>query len=224
VQVRGEECQRPEQRYPFEEDDDEHRARPADAQHVCRLAQRMAAARLRRRGGISVVSRPPQQRAGGEEAQRQQGKRRPPQAVFGGQAAHPLPAGEAEDLTGEEARQHRLTALVRNGVANPGHRHRDHRRTGRAGGQPCPQQRRETGRERAGGRGAARGEHGQRDHLPLAEAIGERAKDELHQPVSDRKDGNDVRRVGDRHGEATGERRQLRVGNAHRRRTAESAG
>ena len=196
--------------------EDDPRPRPAQQDQIG-LDQRRRAARIaqHRRRHAARAQLDHQQAADQQEQAAEQEEDAAPADQIAEHAARGLAGDDAEDRAGHEPPQHRLTLLVRHVVADEGQRQRHDRRRGGASDQPRGAER----GERVGKAGE-RHRHGreqrhERDQPVLADAVAERAPDQLAEAVGDREGGRDHRRVAEAHVELLGDLRDQRVGDAH---------
>src|SRR5258707_10187291 len=134
------------------------------------------------------------------------------------EAAKDLAEDDAEDLAGEEAREHGLAVLVGDHIAEIGHGERDDGACGGAAEQPqhaepCEAVGEGTGRHRQPGQ-----ERRDCDHRVFAEAVAERADEDLAKSIRHGEGGSDHRGAAGGGAELAGDLRQQGVGDAQRRR------
>jgi hypothetical protein len=132
-------------------------------------------------------------------------------------ATHGLAEQLAENVTRRVTGQDRLQAVGGHDVAEIGQGNRDHPAGHRAGGETrqCKLRQRGNGaanRHQHGGKDAGDG-----DGAVFAEAVGDRADDELDRTMCDRISGDDDGRGADRGVEVRGDLRQQGIGDAHLR-------
>ena len=136
-------------------------------------------------------------------------------------SAEPLAGDHSEDGRAEKLRQHLLTSLIRDVVADPGHRQRNDAGSGRAGEEATRAQPFQ-GRRQRGRHGADRAcKRGERDHAELSESVTQRPVEELQYAVSQR-EGRDHHCRGRRRGsELDRQCGQDGIGAAHGRQARE---
>ena len=133
------------------------------------------------------------------EEQRQDDEVRTPAQRVRDDSAEPLAGDHSEDGCAEKLRQHLLTSLIGNVVADPGHRQRNDAGSGRTGEETTRAQPFQ-GRRQRGRHGADRAcKRGERDHAELSESVPKRPVQELQYAVSQR-EGRDHHCRGRRRG------------------------
>lgn len=176
-----------EHQQPFHEHRGQHDAGPGRAQHQPGLRHETLARRARihlpQARGLLAAHFQEQQHAHYQVAADQRGKGPAPAHGVGEQAAGQLAGRHAQDGAGQEARQRRLAAFVRDVVADPGHGQRHDARPRRARQDAAEHQHvQRVGRH---GAGAARGagEGGEADDAVLAVAVAQRTEEHLQHAI-----------------------------------------
>ena len=142
---------------------------------------------------------------------------RAPAVQFAEPAGNRRRERDAEHVADEEARQHRLAALVGHHVADPGDGERHDRAHRGAGREARRHQQRQRRRESAGEVARRRYRRDPEHHAVLADAVAQRAVDDLQRAVGDRERGDHRRGAARGGAEGFGEQRQQRIHGAQRR-------
>ncbi len=222
LEVGAHETERAEEPHAFDAHRREHGARAGAAQHL--------AVALPRRGepGAAVVAvargLATEQHADHEERRPECAERRAPAEEIRERAADQRSHALAEQRAGDEASELRLAALVREAVADERERQRDHGARRHAGEEAVDRQIGESVGERARTGGDGREQHRDRHDPQLAEAVADRAVDDLEHAVREHERRQHRGRVAHAHPELGGQRGEQRIGRTHRRARHEAGG
>ena len=152
-------------------------------------------------GCVLLPQLPPHEQADHTEQRRHETKRPAPAQRVSQQAAHQLPAHNAQRAAQAGAGQHFLQLVSGHVVTDPGHGQRNQRRSAERHEHTGHQQRLQAARQHRQHAANATPERGKRDDAELAQPVPQRAIEKLRQPVGDRKHRHHLRRLRQSHRE-----------------------